>query len=335
MADSHSVILSGFADEGAVTRTAVEQLAVFAAVGLEYYSVRFVDVGGGVKNVMKLSNDELDRLIELHRQYGMKVASVGSPIGKVKLLDVEDGSKNTFVPFDRYLDEDVAHAIRLAHRFDTRLIRGFSFYPPRGDESAKHLPRAIDQLGRIAERCRREGVVFGLEIEANLVGCNGEALAEIHRKINSPALVLIFDGGNISTQNLPGHLCYQEYLKMRDGIGWMHIKDYRIDANLVWHGHVDEDRLKNFVPADEGDSGHELILRDVRHILPERNAKMQAFGAPGVFLELEPHLKGGGQFGGFSGPDGIGVALRALCRLLDYTGIDYKLRDFESIKRAR
>ena len=52
-------------------------------------------------------------------------------------------------------------------------------------------------------------------------------------------------------------------------------------------------------------------------------------------LDLEPHLKGGGQFGGFSGPDGMGVALRALCRVLDYVRIGYHLRDFDDIKAAR
>jgi hypothetical protein len=46
-------------------------------------------------------------------------------------------------------------------------------------------------------------------------------------------------------------------------------------------------------------------------------------------------LKGGGQFGGFSGPDGMGVALRSLCRVLDYVGLDYHLRDFADIQAAR
>jgi hypothetical protein len=93
--------------------------------------------------------------------------------------------------------------------------------------------------------------------------------------------------------------------------------------------------LKNFVPCDVGDSGHELILRDLKQHLPKIEKKMKKLGAPGVFLELEPHLKGGGQFGGFSGPDGLGVAVRSLCRLLDYVGIGYHLRDFDDIRAAR
>ena len=63
--------------------------------------------------------------------------------------------------------------------------------------------------------------------------------------------------------------------------------------------------------------------------------KLNRRGIPGVFLDLEPHVKGGGQFGGFSGPDGMGVALRGLCRVLDYVGIDYHLRDFDDIRAAR
>ena len=76
-------------------------------------------------------------------------------------------------------------------------------------------------------------------------------------------------------------------------------------------------------------------MRDFAGILPSLTEKLQNRGIPGVFLDLEPHVKGGGQFGGYSGPDGLGVALRTLCRLLDYTRIDYHLRDFTDVRAAR
>ncbi|QDU63735.1 Xylose isomerase-like TIM barrel [Planctomycetes bacterium Pan216] len=334
MSEKPKVILSGFADECAIGKTAVEQLAVFAALGLEYYSIRFVDVGSGIKNVMKLSDAEINKLLDLHQRYDMKVTSIGSPIGKVKLVDEDDGSSNVYVPFDKYLAEDVQHAIDLAHKFQTKLIRGFSFYPPRGKEFEPYFQQAIDQLGAIAQKCHENGVIYGLEIEANLLGNTGGNLARLYDNVNSAAMTLIFDGGNLSSQNLPAAACYEEYLKMRHGMGWMHVKDYRIDPDLTWEGHVDEERLKNFVPADEGDSGHEMIFRDFKDHIPGLTSRLSAMGVPGVFLDLEPHLKGGGQFGGFSGPDGMGVALRALCRLLDYTGIGYELRDFGGLKRG-
>jgi hypothetical protein len=126
---------------------------------------------------------------------------------------------------------------------------------------------------------------------------------------------------------------------MKPGLGWMHIKDYRHQHAVATAAektkHIDEDHLSHFVPADLGDAGHERILRDFARIVPAIEKRLHRRGIPGVFLDLEPHVKGGGQYGGVSGPDGLGVALRALCRVLDYVGIQYHLRDFEDIKAAR
>jgi len=334
MPNRPQVILSGFADEAASQKTAVEQFSAFAAVGLQYYSLRFIDIGGGIKNVMKLTKSEITKLRHLEDEYGMNVASIGSPIGKVKLRDIDDGSTNAYIPFEKYLANDVARACELAHSFETKLIRGFSFYHPRGTDPREHLAEAADRLAQIAEACHRSDLTFGLEIEANLVGQTGELVAELHRRVNHPALVTIFDGGNIACQGFSCDETFQQYLAMKPSIGWMHIKDY-LDPQRTRSEHIDEEKLKNFVPADRGDSGHERILRDFADVIPQLEEKLTKRGIPGVILDLEPHLKGGGQFGGFSGPDGIGVALRSLCRVLDYVGIGYHLRDFDDIRAAR
>ena len=331
------VILSGFADEaaGKKDKTAVEQFTAFAALGLQYYSIRFVDVGGGTKNVMQLTKQEIQKIRRMQDDFGLCVSSIGSPIGKVKLLDVDDGTHNAYVPFKKYLDRDVKKVCELAHAFETKLIRGFSFYHPRGTKPEDHLPEAVDRLGQIAEACHRSDLTFGLEVEPNLVGETGHLLAEIHRQVNHPAMVLIFDAANILVQGYTGTEVFEEYRAMKPGLGWLHIKDYHHPKPVTKRGHVDEDALANFVPSDEGDSGHEAILRDLAGILPKMENKLRRRGIPGVFLDLEPHVKGGGQFGGYSGPDGMGVALRALCRVLDYVGIEYHLRDFDDIKAAR
>ena len=46
MPEQPAIVLSAFADEAANHKTAVEQLAALAALGLRYYSPRFVDVTG-------------------------------------------------------------------------------------------------------------------------------------------------------------------------------------------------------------------------------------------------------------------------------------------------
>lgn len=335
MSENPSVILSGFADEAANQKTAIQQFAAFAAMGLQYYSIRFIDVGNGIKNVMQLSKQEINDIRHLENEYGLNVASLGSPIGKVKLLDVDDGTKNRFVPFKKYLSSEVKKACELAHAFETKLIRGFSFYHPRGTDPRTHVAQAADQLGEIAEMCHRSDLTFGLEVEANLVGQSGQILADIHRIVNHPALVLIFDAGNIVTQGCSTNEVYEQYVAMKPGLGWMHIKDYKHPKPTSRQTHVDEESLKHFVPADIGDSGHERILLDFREWIPRLEKGLKKRGIPGVFLDLEPHVKGGGQFGGFSGPDGMAVALNGLRRVLDYVGINYHLSDFDDVRAAR
>lgn len=344
MLEKPRVIISGFGDEAAIHKTAVEQYAALAALGLEYYSIRFVDAGDGIKNVMQLSKSEIRHLAHLEDEYGLSVASIGSPIGKVKLLDVEDGTKNQFIPFKKYLATQVIKACEIAHAFETKLIRGFSFYHPKGTDPREHLQQAVDQLGQIAEVCHRSDLTFGLEVEANLVGQTGQLLAEIYRKVNHPAMMLIFDGANILCQGYTPAEVFEQYLAMKPGIGWLHIKDYVATAPVPRAagskrgkagGHVDEEAMRNFVPADVGESGHAAILKDFAGAIPALDKKLRRRGIPGVFLDLEPHLKKGGQFGGFSGPDGMGVALRGLCRVLDFVGLEYHLTDFHDIQTER
>src|SRR5687768_13869498 len=215
MSEQPTVILSGFGDEAANQKTAEQQFAAFAALGLQYYSIRFIDAGQGIKNVMQLTKGEITKIRHLEDEYGLNVATLGSPIGKVKLLDEDDGTKNRFVPFKKYLASEVKKACELAHAFETKLIRGFSFYHPRGSDARQHTSQVVQQLGEIAEMCHRSDLTFGLEVEANLVGQSGQILAEIHRHVNHPALVLIFDAGNIVTQGCSANEVYDQYVAMK------------------------------------------------------------------------------------------------------------------------
>ena len=61
------IILTGFADEGVSKqpeKSIKEQFTAYAAIGLQYYSIRFIDVGNGTKNVMNLTMDEIQTIRE-------------------------------------------------------------------------------------------------------------------------------------------------------------------------------------------------------------------------------------------------------------------------------
>lgn len=326
------VLLSGFSDEAANQKTAEQQFCAFAALGLRYYTLRFIDAGAGIQNAMLLAPESIERILSLQAEYGLRVSSLGSPIGKVKLIDVDDGTSNRFVPFQEYLKKDVQRACDLANTFGCKLIRGFSFYHPRGTDPELHLSQAIDQLGHIARLCDSQGLTFGLEVEANLIGQTGKLLKKLYDGVADPAMLLIFDGANLVCQGMSTEQVFEEYLAMKDGMGWLHVKDYQRPSTRSTH--VDEESLKSFVPADQGDSGHEAIFRDIKRDYAGLLTKLAKRGIPGLFLDLEPHVKGGGQFGGFSGPDGFGVAMRGLCRVLDYVGLPYDLRTFADVRAS-
>lgn len=332
---SSNILLSGFADEAANQKTIDQQFAALAALGMRYFSIRFIDAGNGVKNVMALDDKEIVTVKEKLDEYGLSVSSIGSPIGKSKLCDVDDGTSTGYRPFDQYLTDEVVRACELAETFGTKLIRGFSFYHPKGSPIEDHFAQAVDQVGQIAEACDQRGVTFGLEVEANLVGQNGQTLAKMHQQIDNEALVLIFDGGNLVMQGYSEEEIYDQYVAMKPGMGWIHIKDFKDPSGSARVEHVDEESIKHFVPADIGQSGHQRIMEDFAGFIPELESRMMARGVPGVFADMEPHVKGGGQFGGFSGPDGFGVALRAFCRVCDQAGVGYHLRDFEDIRADR
>ena len=332
-----TILLSGFADEAANQKTLDQQFCAMAALGLRYFSIRFVDVGNGVQHAMALSESETQSVRQKMQEYGLSVSSLGSPIGKIKLRDIDDGTATKYRPFAQYLTDEVSRACDLANRLGAKLIRGFSFYHPKGAAWEPYLDQATDQVGQITEVCKKHGLVFGLEVEANLVGQNGFVLANMHRAIANTSLLLIFDGGNLVMQGFSQKEIFQQYLAMKPGLGWMHIKDVGAPRGTfsTKTGHVDEEAVRHFVPADCGDAGHEQILADFVGFLPELQQRLTSRGVVGVFVDLEPHLKGGGQFGGFSGPDGFGVALRAFCGLCDRIGIGYHLTDFADIQADR
>ncbi|MEQ8848855.1 TIM barrel protein [Botrimarina sp.] len=328
------ILLSGFADEASASKRLEEQLAAMAALGLRRCTLRFVDVGSGVKNVMELSAREVSAVVKALGDFGLQVATLGSPIGKVKLRDVDDGTNNRYVPFQKYLKSDVAKACDLASALGTRLVRGFSFYHPKGTAPEEHLDAVVEQLGQIAEACAAQDLVFGLEVEANLVGQTGHLLRQIHRKVGHPALVLIYDVGNLLTQGYSPDETFTEYEAMKPGLGWIHIKDYRPLKTDSRGGHIDEEALSDYRPVGRGSGVYERVLRDVAEDGAGLLRRSKKIGLPGVLLDLEPHVRGGGQFGGFSGPDGMGVALRSLCDLLGYLGLGHDIKTADDLLKT-
>jgi len=333
MAD-RAVILSAFLDESVPVedrKDLEQQLLVGQALGLKYWTPRFVyDAAAGANaNIVTLPLEKVGAVAARSRELGFRIGCIGTAVGKVKLVDVNDGNAAPFRTHEQHM-EFLRKAIDVAHTCEAKFLRAFSFYPPRGSDPEAYYRQAVDRLGDMTVACQKAGVVYLMEPEPNLIGYNSEMMLRLVRDIANPYLLINPDAANMHVQGYDG---FQEYLKVAQAgkLGFMHIKDYTQPCPKAIA--VDEEALRHFGSVDVGLSGHDRILADLATRLPHINAQLRALGAEALILDVEGHMKGGGQFGGWSGPDGIGVAVRALIAMLQTNGIDVVLRQYGDIRK--
>ena len=237
--------ITGFSDE--ISEKIDVQFAHIKSLGIEYFEPRGVDG----TNVADLTDEQVAFLKERMDKEGIKVSSIGSPIGKIKITD----------EFEPHLDK-LARVIEIAKKLGTKYIRVFSYYIDKGDDLEKWHDEVIYRMKKMAELAEKEGVILLHENEKDIWGELPCQCDRIIREVNSPALKAVFDPANFIQA---GAKPYPDaYAVMKPHIEYMHIKD------ALENGHV--------VPAGYGIGGIESILADLK-----------ASGWKG-FLSLEPHL---------------------------------------------
>src|SRR5436190_22879115 len=107
--------LSGFVDE--ISTDFETQCSVAAGLGLKYVEIRSA---WGV-NILDLDEGQLATVQDTLARHGLKVSSIGSPIGKIRVDE----------PFPPHL-ERMRHATEVAKTLDAPYIRLFSFFIPEG-----------------------------------------------------------------------------------------------------------------------------------------------------------------------------------------------------------
>jgi 3-dehydroshikimate dehydratase len=234
--------------------------------------------GAWGSNILDLSDDDVRKAKRMLDERGMGVSAVASPIGKVGITD----------DFGAHL-ERFRRALAVAELLETPRIRIFSFYYPEGENAANYRTAVMDRLQMMTDLAAEAGVTLLHENEKGIYGDIATRCADIHMTIPSPHLRAAFDPANFIQEHV--RPMDDAWPLLADVSTHIHIKDA-----VMADGHV--------VPAGEGDG-------QVRELL-------QALVARGYrgYLTLEPHLKAGGKFGGFSGPDLFHTAVEALKGLL-------------------
>jgi L-ribulose-5-phosphate 3-epimerase len=205
-----------------------------AAVGMTGAELRVV----GRRNMIDLSNQEVDAVRAAVEAKGMEVISLASPLLKCVLpgsppLDSRVqhdvfGSPHTFEDQPRL----TSRAFEIAERLGAGIIRVFSYW--RTTEPEKCYPQLREALIALADQAAARGVIIGLENEhACNVGTGAEA-ARFLSTIDHPAVQLVWDPANASILGeTPFPDGYDSLPPSR--IGHVHAKDcYVKDHKPVW-----------------------------------------------------------------------------------------------------
>jgi L-ribulose-5-phosphate 3-epimerase len=152
------------------------------------------------KNIMDLTDEELDWVAQRLAHRGFHVISIASPLFKCVLPNSPAidsrfqhdvfASKHTFEDQARLAER----AFFIAEKFGAKVVRVFSFW--RTVDPAACFEAIIHEIGQLAEKAARHGLTIGLENEH---ACNIATGAETRRaldRLKHPNVGVVWDPAN-------------------------------------------------------------------------------------------------------------------------------------------
>ncbi len=173
-------------------------LQAMAEIGMTGVELRVV----WGKNILDLSDDEVDRVTALVAARGMRILSIASPVLKCELPDAP--------PIDERLQQDVfgsrysfadqpklaERAFSIARRTGARIVRVFSYW--RTVDPARCFDRIVSALDELGSQAAPRGLVIGLENEHACNVATGQEAARVLAALDHPAVQLVWDPANAS-----------------------------------------------------------------------------------------------------------------------------------------
>ncbi len=206
-----------------------KQIIAMRRNGLQGLEIRNVDG----ESVAAISLDKAREVRAKMDAAGLKVWSIGSPIGKI---DVEKDD------FNAHMDT-LRHVIEVAKILGAENIRMFSFYIPAGKNPADYRAEVLRRLHIMADAAEGTGVTLCHENEKGIYGDMANRCLEILEA--EPRIAGVFDPANFVQC---GQDTWEAWKLLGSKIKYMHIKDALFKDNSV-------------VPAGKGDGQVDKILK--------------------------------------------------------------------------
>jgi len=190
------------------------------------------------KNVIDLTDAELDRACEIAARQGLEIVSIASPLLKCVLPDAPEvdarfqqdvfAATHTFKDQPRLTDR----ALVIAERTGARIVRVFSYWRAvRPEACFERVARALEQL---AGQFVRHGRTVGLENEHACNIATGGETARLLEAVAHPNLKVVWDPANAYVS---GETPYPDgYRRLPVGrIAHVHAKDCHVEGHRpVW-----------------------------------------------------------------------------------------------------
>ena len=236
-------------------------------------------------NILDLDSGQLDTLRETLDGYGLKVSSIGSPIGKISIDD-------EFAP---HL-ERMRHAVEVAKTLEAPYIRIFSFFIPEGTDPDSRRDEVLNRMSALADAAADSDVILVHENEKEIYGDIPRRCLDIVTSVAAPHLQLAWDAANFVQVGVRPFT--EGYAMLRPHVSYIQIKDALLADGTV-------------VVAGAGDGE-----------VPDTVRALRADGFDG-FFSLEPHLGEFTAFGALSGPELFTESWKAFTGILRVEGIQY------------
>ena len=206
--------LSAFADES--SNAFQGQIDALKRNGFDFLEIRNLDG----KSVTALTTAEARELARTLENNGLKVWSIGSPIGKIQIAD----------DFAAHMDL-YRHTLDLAGEFGAKNIRLFSFFMPKDKAPEEFRNLVLERMAVIAQIAKEYGIVACHENEKGIYGDNAARCLEIHQAV--PELRAVFDPANFVQC---GQDTLEAWEKLHSYVHYMHIKDALPNGKVVAPG---------------------------------------------------------------------------------------------------
>jgi len=152
------------------------------------------------KNIIDLTDQELDRARQMVADRGLAIISIASPLLKCVLPNAPEidarfqqdifASKHTFEDQPRL----TTRAFEIAKRMGARIVRVFSYW--RTVEPEKCFDRVVIALQGLAEKAAEHDLIIGLENEHACNIATGAETARVLAAIRHPNLKVVWDPCN-------------------------------------------------------------------------------------------------------------------------------------------